>query len=716
MNYKEIVVELRSSNKPLDLFGQLAVSPKKKVKSKEIASWIDDVRDAVKRNKKPQALATARTIFLMAGAKEGILQIKREGLLRLSEYAFNAPLLTNLVDDWIRNAGVYGIDQFDLEYLESVKLLYSLGGDLRALYLHMVKTLRENRAWALKTLLAEADSVYCFGHSDRSKALGLSDSISPEEVIEAFSYLLSVFHAQFGVTEQAFALVDPNVGYAQEYFYLLDKAAIICQYRETEIKLESFQYRAERKAEVVEISASDPAVEQSIRNGYIQAEMQVAVRVQLLQDEVKKKRFASLNDTATRLFESIGDHVVQLKEKPTPRYVMTLPIIEQVATLFSGDELYIEEIAQLDMLSNEDYVEPDDIGQVSIVGNITVIDILKVQRTLRFLHKGMLRAIASHQPFSERIHIALVSSLPVFSDAKLKEIFELVIGKDKALEMLDLLSVNLSEKYVDFQYTPILRSGGKSMLSLAIFCGSNLVRNLLCHYCERLTLRNGEEDPMQSSLKVALQEAGFLVEAEVVTGTKNDEKEVDIFAYKDGNLFLIECKNTYHPCNVYELRTTYNHIKKAAGQLTIRQEWLTEPDRQRAVYKRLGWEVEPTKDVHTCVAVGNRTFTGYVLNGHPVRQVHEMLNVLLRGTVKLNEKVFRIWNGEQFAVNDLLTYLGPNGITSDFMRSFDDDIRVFVTGSNVLKLATYYLNPEKLFDIVHRRYAPITDPMIGQNH
>jgi hypothetical protein len=86
-----------------------------------------------------------------------------------------------------------------------------------------------------------------------------------------------------------------------------------------------------------------------------------------------------------------------------------------------------------------------------------------------------------------------------------------------------------------------------------------------------------------------------------------------------------------------------------------------------------------------------------------------MLNMLSRGTVKLDDNVYRIWTGQSFSVSDFVTYLSPSGTIADFTNSFGDVSRVFVTGSNALILATYMLNDEKLKEIVERRYTRVLE-------
>jgi hypothetical protein len=146
----------------------------------------------------------------------------------------------------------------------------------------------------------------------------------------------------------------------------------------------------------------------------------------------------------------------------------------------------------------------------------------------------------------------------------------------------------------------------------------------------------------------------LLVKDEFDLGTIVNPREIDLIAYKDGHLFIFECKNSFHPCNVYERRTTYEYIQYAAEQLELRKLWLSDKAKQAAALKELGWNVPATNDIDTCIALGNRVFNGLVLDGHPVRSVHELLNVLLRGTVSLMEEQFRLWEGDQFVIADLI--------------------------------------------------------------
>jgi hypothetical protein len=248
------------------------------------------------------------------------------------------------------------------------------------------------------------------------------------------------------------------------------------------------------------------------------------------------------------------------------------------------------------------------------------------------------------------------------------------------------------------------------MFSMAVFASSNLVRNLLVHYKKRLTLQDpAETDPMQQSLMDALQDAKFLVKEEFDPGTEADPREIDLIAYKDGHLFIIECKNSFHPCNVYERRTTYDYLKYASHQLNLRKSWLSDLEKQSLAFQQLGWEVPVTTNIHTCIALGNRVFNGLVQDGHPVRSVHELLNVLLRGIVSLKSEKFRLWKDEQFEVSDFIKQLGPNSTVADFSDAMDSAHRKIWVGKSSLNYNTLALDLHRLDKNVRARYQLINE-------
>jgi len=714
MVYQTLATQLKSSRDQREKFKQLRVivKPESNVKkAKKICKSIaPDILSSLQRNRVKPALTAVRTLILLVGPDETINQIKRSGILRASKYDFNVRSVSAFLQELSQHAVLYDFQSNHLAFFKSATSLYDLATPLAAIYNSIIQRLVKNQRHVVKTLLAEVDSHFLFGATSRSQALGLSPGWSSEEVTEAYSYLLAVFKSVIGLKEVHVIHSDPVAGYTDVYPVLLNDAATICQYKECEILIESFPYEARTENGEVIVEATNISVEKCMRIGYIQAEMQLNIRREGLSNaRASKSGAASIQSLAGTFFADVGEKLVRLVKTPIRRYVLTFPLYEDVAEIFRDDRVFAEDLSMLEMLGNEDYITASEVMHLPVVEDITVIDILKVQRLIRFVQIGMMNAIDNHPTVAEQAGVQMTSCVPIYNVEQLLANFELAVGKEKAGKMLKIMSCDFTKEFIDLQYTPLIVVGDICMFSMAVFTSSNLVRNLLVHHKKRLTLRDSsDKDPMQETLMHALLNAGFLVQPEFDPGTLADPREIDLIAYKDGHLFLFECKNSFHPCNVYERRTTFEYIQYATGQLDLRIAWLSDEVKQRKAFKQLNWDLPTTTNIHTCIAFGNRVYNGLVLDGHPVRSVHELLNVLSRGSISLiGDEIFSIWAGEQFSVADLIKQLGPSSTILDFSDAMFNAHRKVWVGSSSLNLNTLNLDFVKLSENVRGRYRPL---------
>ena len=75
------------------------------------------------------------------------------------------------------------------------------------------------------------------------------------------------------------------------------------------------------------------------------------------------------------------------------------------------------------------------------------------------------------------------------------------------------------------------------------------------------------------------------------------------------------------------MRTSFGHIEKACDQLNVRLKKFRDPVNQKTLFGKLDWSLSPTREVYTSILIANRVFHGARLDGHPVRQAHEFINV-----------------------------------------------------------------------------------------
>jgi hypothetical protein len=211
---------------------------------------------------------------------------------------------------------------------------------------------------------------------------------------------------------------------------------------------------------------------------------------------------------------------------------------------------------------------------------------------------------------------------------------------------------------------------------------------------------------MIHAVEEALRSAGFEVSTGFDKKIAGTPLELDVVARRDGSLFLFECKNAYHPVSVHEMRNSWDHIRGAQKQLDLRAAVLSSPANQAELFKKLGWEAGSTCDVYTGIVIANRVFHGASLNGHPIRQAHELINVLTSGRIVAEEDSLSFWLGPEFQTEDLIHYLGPASIAAEQLAVLDSWEWSYALGYRELAFSTYVLDPVKFERLARARYGP----------
>lgn len=638
MSLSELISQMFDSRAPLDTYRALKEANYKPTPTTaQFDQTLNSFADVLKQDKVRKALSIARALLLTSPDKT-IKKIRRNGYFKCSRYAYRERSARAVVGDMLRNATIYELSQSHIDYLQSVDHLLSLGPNLQRERASLVKRLRDKESVVIKTLLANVDTFFTSGlPGDKSLNTEFLNAYLPEDMAEAFSYLLRLFQTCVGLKPTHFGIVDGSSATKSFYQKMLIDAAKMCEFHAAEVLIDSFSYKATGYGKVIKIEPFTLLLEKSIRLGYIQVEMQRHIRDNRMYEENYSSQpiAQSIDRLAKEYFDNAGVELVKLVEYPKTRYVMQIPTNQKMFMPFCMNGLFLEDLFYLNMLGNEDYIATNEVAELPLVGNIKVIDILKVQRFFRFVNLCFFEAFSKNIEKSENLKIQLQSRIPTYQENILTDLLSKLLASEKAKEILEALTCDPKSEKLDLQYTPIISAYGWSMFSPAVFAGSNLVRNLLQHNNKRLTLRDNT-DPMQTALANALKHANFLVETEIKRRVGGNDLDIDILAYRDEILFIFECKNAFHPCNVYEMRTSYDHIKRAAEQLEKRKLWLLDLSKQRTLLNSLEWNIDSTNQVLTCIATGNRVFNGYVCEGHPVRQVRELLNVLMSGEIVID--------------------------------------------------------------------------------
>ncbi|WP_159598223.1 hypothetical protein [Starkeya nomas] len=642
------------------------------------------------------------------------------GILRASKYNFGIKGPLDVVERLLQKAAPLSMPCSFVNYLTSVMLLLKAGKEVAKLNRSLEGFLVRNQNTALKSVVAFVDSLFMMDHEGHPSIS--SDDLagySKEELAEAASYMLHVIDRCIGIRDDQFNYMSETGISRGLYSKLFVKAAKIRAYCEAEILLDGFHYECERHGRTVRIVPPSPELEKSIRLGYAMSEQagqpSIIARIRAMREgEV------SILSVADSIYERFADDVVVLKREPISRYAFGFPDAPQFHGLFNHDGFTIEERLYLHEVLSTELVTWDELKEFQFEGGVTFEGMLKVQRLFRFL----ARIASNHllprlETESELVYRSLV---PVFAKHKLQELLGWCVGKDEADAILRVMSfATRSSGIVDIQYRSIVDGGNYYLIPMHIAGSTNWYRNF-AHTERRRVVENVEEDGAIKELARCLRVVSPMVQIEYETTLGGKRFEIDVICRFGEFLFIFECKHSLLPCNVFELRTSYKHMETGASQLSKITSILSENKMELELYRRLGWKVGRAKEIVTCIVSCNGMFPGLRLNGHPVRRLRELTNMVETGYVRFiqtsvsqDEKgldvatndaaEYHLWRSPDLRPEFLHEYIGQDllqGLMFDSMVELD---RSFALDRWQLEFRSYALDLNKVLEALNKQVS-----------
>jgi hypothetical protein len=692
----------RASAGMISVLGTVVRPKRSKALEREIKSLIHELSDHLTAGRKPEALASALAI-LFADADYAIGKMRRDGVLRASKYGYEGLLVAGIAKAAIEARRWLVARDERFAYLESVIALARLAPAAKKLHDRIVDTLATRENVALKTVLAILNArFYNPKPADTSRSSLKLDRYSIEDVSDAASLILDIYRRLFTIHDHCCNHIDAEgvAGPAPIYERLFVAAIRLTKFRDAEVMIDGLPFQARWHRGAVRISAIDPDVEKSIRLGYIQGQSQVALRARDLEGA---RPAMSVREMIEQGFEHGAlDGLLEFVDKPVRRFRLVLPTDPRVFQLFRSDQMFRDEVENLLMIDAEAFttLDPDQ----PVTPQVTMRDLLKVQRYFNFISCLYQRKLETIPDEADRAYLTLTSTIPVIPHERLLEQIQLIFEDEtKARAIIPLLAIDYEAAHLDLQYTPLIDLGSYYVVAPHVLAASNLVRNVtVAKKLRAFALDAG--DPMVAAVVEAFRAAGFKVEADFKTNV--NKVELDLVAWRDDALFLLECKNAYHPCSAHETRNSFDHIQVARDQLDVRRALFTIPSNQIKLFAGLGWDVPPTCQVHTGIIIANRVFHGAEFNGHPVRQAHELINILRFGTIG-GDANLRIWTGDTFATDDLVTYLAGDSVATKQLQAFERYPIEIDLGERRLVFESHALDARKHMEIMVESYSPL---------
>ncbi|MEX3984056.1 endonuclease [Paraburkholderia sp. EG287A] len=698
MSILKVASELAKNKQIAAIVTQAKAMPKISASKDDVKAGIDALGLHLRAGKHHDAVSVALALLLW-DADGAIARLRRGGLLRPSRYQFQSKALGKVLSAMLAILPQLQVEPERIEYVVSVQCLLSMAPQAERVYKSLIARLRTHQKNVLKSLLAVVNNLFVRNwqpnHEDDSDLL---THWGAEDLTLAFSYIVSLMREQIGIRPKSWQHVDDAIVAMLENVFtsVIIDAAKLNEFREAESFLDCLPYKAITNEATVEISSIDESFEQSVRLGYIQADRQVAIRtlgvVHQMQDP-ETKTLPTMEEFIAGAFRAGMGELITIVENPVERLAFKMPMEPMFFEPITTDQCFAEEAVVLLGTAIENFRDPEEnIRDIRIAPTLTVGDILKVQRFFSFISAAYDERLKEIDDVMRQRLLRLRSVVLVMPRRNWVELLEKILPTAKVEEVLQLITLQENQDYIDVQYRPIIQAGDHLVIAPALLAKSNLPRNIVVSNRLRNALVEAK-DPMQEAVVRALTKASFLVRSSFDFNI-DGKRETDIFCWRDGHLFVFECKNSYHPCSAHELRTSFGSIEDAEEQLDIRLKWLKDAENQSRLFAALGWGVQPTTLVHTAIVTANRLFNGYRKGNHPVRQAFELMNVLNGGVIRRgDEEPIRFWEGEAFAINDLLAYLDGKSIVQMQLGSLRPYSKTVRLGEAKLEFRRYMSGP-----------------------
>jgi len=623
-------------------------------------------------------------------------EIRKKGLFRYSKYISKKCIVENIIQDLLDANKVYSLfDPENIDYLDSILNLSNLHksyNDIHKYILIEFDNFHKNFKGKsiIKSLLAFVDYLFLMNHYPKTVTnLMQISSRSKEDVCSAVSYLIYLLSTKSTLTITDTLYISEEFIKSKEIENIIISACFISDFKEFEILIDHFNYRCIKVDSNLKIVPPYEDFEKSIRIGFIREQLQYYNDLVKAETDHAEHNLVSFETLVEEIYKL--EHFSLFKYTETynyPRYVIEIPeplydiIIDK---LFKPDLLFKEEILYLSKIFKEQLLTPENLKEIKIQGNLTLFDFIKIRRVFSFLF-----LMFSNQIFKDDkkdFETVLRSLIPVYPEDLLYKFIEKLTTTENVDSFLDLTYWEPGiDILFDLQYHPIIFLEKHYIIPLTILANSNAIRNL---YASQYKINNlkifldGSKDALVDKLSFAFQAAGI----ENYKQTSIPKTDIDLFAILDDTLFLFECKQSLHPVSIFDLRTTYDYIKKAEKQLDYLNREYHSGRLTKILTKKFNIDLSNIKHVISSIILSNRLFNGNAFK-YPIRYISEIENYVNEGTMRTKEGIFNMWEGEKLTLSDLKEYFSP---TSKHVKLLFDSVSV--------RTLTYSLtDPPILFD------------------
>ncbi len=618
--------------------------------------------------------------------------IRRRGILRPSKYGFCGSPIEAVSAKILEYHATIHLTESSLGYFKSIFSLAQISKDVQEKYQRLLKFLRTDHRHALKSFLVMVDYAFMRDRCPDVSATGDHlDFYTNEDIAEGLSFIFHCFVKSNGqISHKDIGILDVHGIVSQKYTPYLIDACLIRKFCEWEIFLDVLNYSVESMASGNGFTLTPPNIRlaQSLDLGYIQTEMQARLHIQ----DHEMPDAPSIQNFGEEFYKRCGMRFIERVKEPIDRFCYKLPLAEEMNAIFSdAGQFFKEEVLHLTAAEKEYFTSGTKILDFRVFKDLTLHDLVKIQRIICFLRAYVSSHLSEY--VDSHIEIVLQSLIPRFGLSDLQKLLSVAVPEDKISLAIELLAWRPeSERVFDIQYQPLLCFNDVLTVPMNVFSSSNIIRNSLQLRQRRVT-ETPDEDPVSSILAEALKENGWPVRAKKKYKFRDVAGEIDVIAIRGTKLFVFECKKSLHPCNIHEIRTSFDHIRKASQQLDAFLKLWAVPGFREYLGELLDWSIPSDSLIVTCIVTGNRMFTGYKTNSHAIRSIYELTTFMNSGEISLGSQTRRLWRGQTLTEDDLYDYIVNDLIHKLLFDSLICRKEVYPLGKFTIDRQVYSLNP-----------------------
>lgn len=363
-------------------------------------------------------------ILLLNDETKAIKILKRLDVFKLSNKHGNTHIVINILEELINNEKKLNLGLSFLTYLKSKLCFSEIIDDYFCIERNIVSNMKKINNCFVTNLLFLSDYIFYKIDTDPLGERKIQRyDMSPEEIVEATSYLIHTYYKNFGFSdEDNLCIYRDDILDNEKYTSIIKDAHKVKSVKEKEVFIDNYGYQCYFSDNTLILESKDIYLEKSIRYGFIYSDIQKinSVTSKLREQDNDAYKISSfINDAFKEGYE-----VIKLLNNPISRYAIFIHKIDLLTNFFTEESLYYEEM--LELMSNEDenITNSSQLVKFKISENLTLWDTIVIKRILR-VYVGAL-----HQKLKEiennNSSLALRSWLPVFTKETLLDYLEFI--------------------------------------------------------------------------------------------------------------------------------------------------------------------------------------------------------------------------------------------------------------------------------------------------